>query len=100
TYQDELLHVEWDYAVLDEGHKIRNPNAEITVLCKELRTPNRIILSGTPVQNNLSELWSLFDFIYPMRLGTLVTFRTQFEVPIKQGGYAGATNLQILTAEK
>ncbi|KAM6515319.1 DNA repair protein rhp26 [Fusarium solani] len=100
TYADTLLPVQWDYAVLDEGHKIRNPNAEITVTCKELNTPNRVILSGTPVQNNLTELWSLFDFIYPMRLGTLVNFRTQFEIPIRQGGYANASNLQVMTAEK
>lgn len=100
TYADELLPILWDYAVLDEGHKIRNPNAEITVTCKELNTPNRVILSGTPVQNNLTELWSLFDFIYPMRLGTLVNFRTQFEIPIRQGGYANASNLQVMTAEK
>ncbi|KAM0236865.1 hypothetical protein ACHAPO_004907 [Fusarium lateritium] len=100
TYADTLLPVAWDYAVLDEGHKIRNPNAEITVTCKELNTPNRVILSGTPVQNNLTELWSLFDFIYPMRLGTLVNFRSQFEIPIRQGGYANASNLQVMTAEK
>ncbi|PHH75441.1 hypothetical protein CDD80_2373 [Ophiocordyceps camponoti-rufipedis] len=100
TYADELLPVEWEYAVLDEGHKIRNPNAEITVTCKELNTPNRVILSGTPVQNNLTELWSLFDFTYPMRLGTLVNFRAQFEIPIRQGGYANASNLQVMTAEK
>ncbi|PHH59134.1 hypothetical protein CDD81_3710 [Ophiocordyceps australis] len=100
TYADELLPVAWEYAVLDEGHKIRNPNAEMTVTCKELNTPNRIILSGTPVQNNLTELWSLFDFIYPMRLGTLVNFRAQFEIPIRQGGYANASNLQVMTAEK
>ncbi|KAF4950583.1 hypothetical protein FSARC_13151 [Fusarium sarcochroum] len=100
TYAETLLPVQWDYAVLDEGHKIRNPNAEITVTCKELNTPNRVILSGTPVQNNLTELWSLFDFIYPMRLGTLVNFRAQFEIPIRQGGYANASNLQVMTAEK
>ncbi|KAM5353816.1 hypothetical protein ACJ41O_000466 [Fusarium nematophilum] len=100
THAETLLPVHWDYAVLDEGHKIRNPNAEITVSCKELNTPNRVILSGTPVQNNLTELWSLFDFIYPMRLGTLVNFRTQFEIPIRQGGYANASNLQVMTAEK
>lgn len=100
TYGDILIPVNWGYAVLDEGHKIRNPNTAITVYCKELRTPNRIILSGTPMQNNLTELWSLFDFIYPMRLGTLLQFRSQFEVPIKIGGYANASNLQIMTAQK
>lgn len=100
TYSDVLIPVDWDYAVLDEGHKIRNPNTAITIYCKELRTANRVILSGTPMQNNLIELWSLFDFVFPMRLGTLVNFRQAFEVPIKLGGYANATNLQILTATK
>lgn len=100
SYADLLIPVDWGYAVLDEGHKIRNPNTSITIYCKELRTSNRIILSGTPMQNNLTELWSLFDFIFPMRLGTLVNFRNQFEIPIKQGGYANASNLQVETALK
>ncbi|KAI9709692.1 MAG: hypothetical protein M1820_003094 [Bogoriella megaspora] len=98
SYARLVIPIDWEYAVLDEGHKIRNPNTSITVFCKELRTANRVILSGTPMQNNLTELWSLFDFVYPMRLGTLVSFRNQFEIPIKQGGYANASNLQVETA--
>ena len=98
TYAELLIPTDWEYAVLDEGHKIRNPNTAITIYCKELRTANRIILSGTPMQNNLVELWSLFDFVFPMRLGTLVNFRQQFEFPIRQGGYANASNLQVQTA--
>jgi len=100
SYAELLIPVDWGYAVLDEGHKIRNPNTAITIYSKELRTANRIILSGTPMQNNLVELWSLFDFVFPMRLGTLVNFRQQFEIPIKQGGYANASNLQVQTAMK
>ncbi|KAK5133404.1 hypothetical protein LTR08_007743 [Meristemomyces frigidus] len=100
SYAELLIPTEWGYAVLDEGHKIRNPNTAITIYCKELRTHNRVILSGTPMQNNLTELWSLFDFVFPMRLGTLVAFRSQFEIPIKQGGYANASNLQVETAMK
>ncbi|KAI2630559.1 SNF2 family N-terminal domain-containing protein [Xylaria nigripes] len=100
VYGDMLTQINWGYAVLDEGHKIRNPNAAVTMACKELLTPNRVILSGTPIQNNLVELWSLFDFIYPMRLGTLVEFRKQIEIPIRMGGYATASHLQIMTAEK
>ncbi|KAH7380698.1 SNF2 family N-terminal domain-containing protein [Pyrenochaeta sp. MPI-SDFR-AT-0127] len=98
TYSEFLIPTEWECAILDEGHKIRNPNTAITIHCKELRTPNRIILSGTPMQNNLTELWSLFDFVFPMRLGTLVNFRNQFEFPIKRGGYANASNLEFETA--
>ncbi|KAF7718077.1 Uncharacterized protein PECH_002413 [Penicillium ucsense] len=100
SYADSLVDVEWGCAILDEGHKIRNPDAGITFSCKELRTPHRIILSGTPMQNSLVDLWSLFDFVFPMRLGTLVTFKNQFEIPIRQGGYASATNLQVQTAAK
>jgi len=100
SYAELLIPVEWGYAVLDEGHKIRNPNTAITIYSKELRTAHRVILSGTPMQNNLVELWSLFDFVFPMRLGTLVNFRQQFEIPIKQGGYANASNLQVQTAIK
>ncbi|CAD0044944.1 unnamed protein product [Aureobasidium pullulans] len=95
TYAEYLIPMEWEYCVLDEGHKIRNPNTAITIYSKEIRTHNRIILSGTPMQNNLTELWSLFDFVFPMRLGTLVSFKQQFETPIKQGGYANASNLQV-----
>ena len=100
TYAKLLIPMHWEYAVLDEGHKIRNPNATITLYCKNLLTANRIILSGTPMQNNLEELWSLFDFVFPSRLGTLVNFRQQFEIPIRQGGYANASNLQFQTAGK
>lgn len=100
TYRDVLIPVDWELAVLDEGHKIRNPHTTVTINCKELLTANRIILSGTPMQNNLVELWSIFDFINPMHLGSLVAFRQQFEVPIKIGGYGNATKVQMMTAQK
>ncbi|VEU19821.1 DEKNAAC100090 [Brettanomyces naardenensis] len=99
-YSKFLLPIRWEYVVLDEGHKIRNPDSYITLTCKQLRTPNRIILSGTPIQNNLVELWSLFDFIFPGRLGTLPVFQKQFCIPINLGGYANATNVQVQTGYK
>ncbi|GMC41168.1 unnamed protein product [Saccharomyces cerevisiae] len=99
-HSDKLLKVKWQYAVLDEGHKIRNPDSEISLTCKKLKTHNRIILSGTPIQNNLTELWSLFDFIFPGKLGTLPVFQQQFVIPINIGGYANATNIQVQTGYK
>ncbi|CAH0490141.1 unnamed protein product [Peronospora farinosa] len=99
-YQSLFLTREWDYVVLDEGHRIRNPDAETTLACKQLRTIHRIILSGTPIQNRLRELWSLFDFVYPGRLGTLPTFDDEFVLPIRAGGYATATKMQVLMAYK
>ncbi|KAI1311575.1 hypothetical protein EDD11_003427 [Mortierella claussenii] len=99
-HSSRLLRKNWSYIVLDEGHKIRNPDAEITLTCKQFRTPHRIILSGTPIQNNLNELWSLFDFVFPGRLGTLPVFQSQFAIPINLGGYANASNIQVQTAYK
>ncbi|KAJ8097350.1 SNF2 family N-terminal domain-containing protein [Lipomyces tetrasporus] len=99
-YRDAILPKHWGYCVLDEGHKIRNPDSDISLTCKQVKTPHRIILSGTPLQNNLKELWSLFDFVCPGRLGTLPVFQQQFAVPINIGGYANATNVQVQTAYK
>ncbi|XP_047616468.1 DNA excision repair protein ERCC-6 [Phacochoerus africanus] len=98
--QDDISRHDWHYVILDEGHKIRNPNAAITLACKQFRTPHRIILSGSPMQNNLRELWSLFDFIFPGKLGTLPVFMEQFSVPITMGGYSNASPVQVKTAYK
>ncbi|KAF5211754.1 hypothetical protein E0198_001296 [Clavispora lusitaniae] len=100
VYAKHILPHEWGYAVLDEGHKIRNPNSAISLACKRIKTHNRVILSGTPIQNNLIELWSLFDFVFPGRLGTLPVFEQQFAIPINMGGYANASNLQVQTGYK
>ncbi|KAL4558658.1 hypothetical protein LXL04_036859 [Taraxacum kok-saghyz] len=95
---EKLLDVEWGYAVLDEGHRIRNPNAEVTLVCKQLQTVHRVIMTGAPIQNRLSELWSLFDFVFPGKLGVLPVFEAEFAVPISVGGYANASPLQVSTA--
>ncbi|KAG5519190.1 hypothetical protein PMAC_002278 [Pneumocystis sp. 'macacae'] len=99
-YREYLFPNKWAYCILDEGHKIRNPDSDISFTCKQIKTPHRIILSGTPIQNNLEELWSLFDFIFPGHLGTLPIFQSQFAIPINIGGYANATNIQVQTAYK
>ncbi|XP_072280789.1 DNA excision repair protein ERCC-6 [Pyxicephalus adspersus] len=98
--QEDLQKYQWHYIILDEGHKIRNPNAAVTLACKQFRTPHRIILSGSPMQNNLRELWSLFDFVFPGKLGTLPVFMEQFSVPITMGGYSNASPVQVKTAYK
>ncbi|KFD48999.1 hypothetical protein M514_10151 [Trichuris suis] len=95
---DRLLKYNWHIVVLDEGHLIRNPDAKWTLLVKKLRTPYRYIVSGSPMQNSLRELWSLMDFVYPGLLGDLTTFLRELGVPITQGGYANATSLQVKTA--
>ncbi|OWF44499.1 DNA excision repair protein ERCC-6-like [Mizuhopecten yessoensis] len=99
-HQALLIKYNWHYVVLDEGHKIRNPDAQVTVAVKQFRTYHRIILSGSPIQNNLKELWSLFDFVFPGKLGTLPDFMAHFSVPIVQGGYSNASEVQVMTAYK
>jgi DNA excision repair protein ERCC-6 len=96
--KDSLVKMRWAYCILDEvrchafevffdsncytkGHKIRNPDADITLTCKQLQSQHRIVLTGTPIQNSLKELWSLLDFVYPGKLGTLPIFQREFEVP-------------------
>eukprot|EP00903_Cladosiphon_okamuranus_P019263 g17709.t1 len=93
-----LLPCNWDYCVLDEGQRIRNPDAEVTLMCKQIRTVHRLVLTGTPIQNNLRELWSLFDFVFPGRLGTLPAFEAEFANPIRVGGYANASPMQARLA--
>ena len=97
-FRDRICAVRWGYAILDEGHKIRNPDADVTIVAKQLQTVHRIIMSGAPIQNRLSELWSLFDFVFPGKLGTLPVFQTQFALPIQIGGYTNASNQQVTTA--
>lgn len=96
--RDKICAVRWGYAILDEGHKIRNPDADVTIVAKQLQTVHRIVMSGAPIQNRLSELWSLFDFVFPGKLGTLPVFQAQFAMPIQIGGYTNASNQQVTTA--
>ena len=83
--------VRWEYAVLDEGHIIRNPKAQVARAAKRLRAARRLILSGTPLQNHALELWSLFDFLMPGYLGTQLAFQREYALPIhaSQGARAG-----------
>ena len=64
-------------------------------MAKQLQTVHRIIMSGSPIQNKLAELWSLFDYVFPGKLGTLPVFTTQFALPIQFGGYANASQVQV-----
>ncbi|XP_078044731.1 DNA excision repair protein ERCC-6 [Augochlora pura] len=98
NHKDLLVANQWHYLILDEGHKIRNPQAKVSKAVKEFSTPHRLLLTGSPMQNSLKELWSLFDFILPGKLGTLPAFLEHCVSPITRGGYANASPLQEATA--
>ncbi|KAK9464205.1 uncharacterized protein V1516DRAFT_706060 [Lipomyces oligophaga] len=72
----------WNYCVLDEGHIIKNAHSKLTKAVKLVNANHRLILSGTPIQNNVLELWSLFDFLMPGFLGTEKVFNERFAKPI------------------
>lgn len=57
----------WKYLAVDEGHRLKNKDCKLLRELKTFRVSNRLLLSGTPLQNNLSELWSLLNFILPVR---------------------------------
>lgn len=74
-----LLMIDWDVIVLDEAQNIKNPDAERTTAMKKLRRRVSIAATGTPIENHLSDLWSLADFVLPGYLGTLADFTRRYD---------------------
>jgi SNF2 family DNA or RNA helicase len=82
TLQDTMSQKMWSTAVLDEAHNIKNRGTKTSAACMKLQATNRIILTGTPVQNHLGELWNLFQFINPGLLGAYELFNQKYIIPI------------------
>ncbi|MFT5632746.1 MAG: hypothetical protein ACI9SQ_000452 [Rubritalea sp.] len=76
TRQKWLSEYDWGLVILDEAQAIKNPGSQQTVAVKQLKAKSRIALTGTPVENRLGDLWSLFDFLSPGLLGTQGQFKT------------------------
>lgn len=89
---DVLQPLNWNYCVLDEGHLIKNPRAKTTIAVKRVISNHRLILSGTPIQNNVLELWSLFDFLMPGFLGTEKVFLDRFAKPIAASRFSRSSS--------
>ena len=77
-----LKEVVWHRLVVDESQNIKNPTAAVTKAVRSFRAPRRIALTGTPVENRLMDLWSLFSVLNPGFLGAAAAFRKEFERPI------------------
>ncbi len=69
----------WDALILDEGQFIKNPGSQVAAAARSLVSPHRLVLTGTPVENRLTDLWSLFAFAQPGLLGTQASFRRQHD---------------------
>ncbi|KAK2837132.1 hypothetical protein Q5P01_014344 [Channa striata] len=97
---DQFNNIDWSAIIVDEAHKIKNPNSQITQAMKELRCKIRIGLTGTILQNNLEELWCVMDWAIPGCLGSLGNFKNKFSDPIERGQRHNATKRDLATGRK
>jgi SNF2 family DNA or RNA helicase len=81
-----LAKVDWAVVVLDEAQNIKNPSSATARAARALPAAHRIALTGTPVENRLSELWSILEFANPGLLGALDAFTQQYAIPIERHG--------------
>ncbi|CAM0144849.1 unnamed protein product [Urochloa decumbens] len=81
----------WNYVILDEGHLIKNNKTQRAQSLFEIPCAHRIVISGTPIQNNLKEMWALFNFCCPDVLGDKQQFKTRYEMAILRGNDKNAT---------
>ncbi len=82
--KEHLSHIDWEYLVIDEAQNIKNEAAKQTQAIKSISAVHKIALTGTPVENRLSELWSIMEFLNPGYLGSGTDFRKQFAIPIER----------------
>lgn len=93
-----LSKYKFKYIVVDEGHRLKNFDCRLIRELKTIPAENKLLLSGTPLQNNLSELWSLLNFLMPEVFSSLSDFEEWFDFS-SVVGQEGA-NLEILAAEQ
>ena len=77
--------IEFDYCILDEAQNIKNSNSQNAVAVKEIKAKTRFALTGTPIENSLMELWSIFDFIMPGYLYDEKRFSVRYHKKLKEG---------------
>lgn len=81
----------WDYVILDEGHTIKNSSSKTTKTVEKIKCANKIIVTGTPIQNNLKEFYTLFKICCPTILGDWKYFAKNFAKPIKNAQFKCAS---------
>lgn len=95
----QYVEIPFRYVVADEAQYMKNQNTQNAKAVKTLRAGVRLALTGTPVENNLAEVWSIFDFLMPEYLYRYAKFRSSFESPIvKQGDELAAKNLRQMVS--
>ncbi len=89
--RDIEKHLEYTYsiAILDEAQHIKNRSTQNALTAKKIKAEHRLVLTGTPIENGVADLWSIMDFLMPGYLGSHKDFREFYELPILSGGSAG-----------
>ncbi len=80
---DYYAHITFSAVILDEAQHIKNRTTQNAVAAKRLRAERRLVLTGTPIENSVTDLWSIMDFLMPGYLGTHNSFRIRFEQPVQ-----------------
>lgn len=92
--KDVLAKIDWDLVIVDEAQVLKNPASQTAKALRDIPTKGRLALTGTPMENSLQDLWTLFDWVVPGLLGDRKTFQTVFRMPIeKQGDQAAQARL-------
>lgn len=81
---EEIKKTNWGMVVVDEAQNIKNPDTSQTIAVKSLKSDIKIAMTGTPVENKLTELWSIFDFINKGYLGSIRDFQKSYAIPIER----------------
>ena len=81
---EKFQKTQWDLLIIDEAQNIKNPSTSQTQAIKAIKANMKVAMTGTPVENRLSELWSIFDFINKGYLGSLTDFSKNYSIPIER----------------
>jgi superfamily II DNA or RNA helicase len=90
--EEELKKHKWHLIILDEAQNIKNAKTKAAAIASELTANHRLCLTGTPLENHLGELWSLFNFLLPGFLGEERSFRERYRTPIEREGDSARRN--------
>jgi len=100
TFARCLLDPGPDFVICDEGHLLKNEKSAINQAVNRIRTPTRIVLTGTPLQNNLKEYYEMVNFVKPSLLGTRKEFLNRFVNPIVNGQHSDSTERDVRMMKK
>lgn len=92
---EELTKMNFDLVICDEGHRLKTQGNKAAKTIKSFKTNRRILLTGTPVQNDLGEFWTMVDFVNPGLLETYPVFKKMYETPIMKARQPGAAKKDL-----